>query len=83
MSSKLRPLVSGIMKNAIITFAIQKAEYIMKAPPIPNAAIIVGHILTDIKREMLSNTPRSPDPKLLMSAGKISPEMENLRSEGG
>ena len=67
MSSRLNPLVSGIVKKETIRLVKQMHEYNMKAPPTPKEEMMVGAILTDTKSEMLSRIPNKPEPKLLMS----------------
>ena len=73
MSSRLNPLVSGMVKNEIVRFAKIKQVYNMKAPPIPRVEMMVGPIFTDKNREMLSKIPSKPEPNPLISAGRSSP----------
>ena len=58
-------------------------EYTTKAPPIPRLEMKIGTTLTATNREILSTTPNSPQLKLLMSLGNISPEIvfENFNSK--
>ena len=60
-------------KKLMIMFIRQKDEYRAKAPCIPKLDTNEGTALTEINREILSRTPRRPQPRLLMSLGSSSP----------
>ena len=55
----------------------------MKAPPTPRDEMMVGPIFTEMNSEMLSRMPRSPEPKLLISAGRSSPKEKKVCVQRG
>ncbi len=77
ISSKLKPLVSGMKKNEMTATKIVMQQYIKNVPWIPSNEFHVGTVLVLTNKLRLSKMPRSELPKDLACAGSISPWTKN------